>query len=83
VPAFEVSDAGHTEQERITMTSHRWWSREELAGTGEEIWPEIVLDLWAEAEARRSDGARPPLDGGEVEESTVPAAAGWARGGER
>lgn len=83
VPAFEVSDAGHTEQERITMTSHRWWSREELAESGEEIWPAIVLDLWAEADARRGDGVRPPLDGGEVEESTVPAAAGWASGGGR
>ncbi|WP_122816820.1 NUDIX hydrolase [Nocardioides pantholopis] len=78
VPAFEVSDAGHTPEERITMTEHRWWSRDEIAGTGAEIWPAAVLDLWAEAEVRRAsaaagDPAPPPLDGGQVEESTVPA----------
>lgn len=82
VPAFEVSDAGHTEEERITMTAHRWWRREELADTDEEIWPANVLDVWAEADARRAEKAsgqpdRRPLDGGEVEESTVPAAAGY------
>jgi 8-oxo-dGTP pyrophosphatase MutT (NUDIX family) len=77
VPAFEVSDAGHTEEERITMTTHRWWTRAELAATDEEIWPAVVLDIWAEADRRRaSGGTEPPLDGGEVEESTVPAAAG-------
>jgi 8-oxo-dGTP pyrophosphatase MutT (NUDIX family) len=75
---FEVSDAGHTEEERITMTGHRWWSRDELAATGETIWPANVLDLWAEADRRREGGGgRPPLDGGEVEESTVPAAEGY------
>ena len=82
VPAFEVSDAGHTEEERITMTAHRWWTREELAATGEEVWPAAVLDVWAEADARRretSAGAppRPPIQGGDVEESTVPAAQGY------
>ncbi|GAB7006575.1 hypothetical protein JCM18899A_40480 [Nocardioides sp. AN3] len=76
VDGFDVSDAGHTAEERITMTSHRWWGRDELASTGEEIWPAVILDIWTEAEARRrspESAARPPVDGGEVEESTVPA----------
>ena len=78
VAAFEVSDAGHTEEERITMTAHRWWSRAELAETDEEIWPTVVLEVWAEADVRREEAAngqaaRPPLDGGSVDESTVPA----------
>ena len=75
VPAFEVSIAGHTPEEQLTMTDHRWWRREELAGTTETVWPEIVLDLWTEADARRAAGAadRPPLDGGVVEESSVAA----------
>lgn len=82
VPSFEVSDAGHTPEERVTMTAHRWWRREELAATSEEIWPEVVLDIWAEADVRRhrtaaGEPAEPPLDGGEVEESTVPASAGY------
>ena len=77
VPAFEVSTAGHTPEERLTMTDHRWWSREELAGTTETVWPEIILEIWAEADARRGavtaeTTARPPLDGGIVEESSVP-----------
>ena len=85
VPAFEVSDAGHTEEERITMTSHRWWTRGELADTTDAVWPPILPDLWAEAEVRRREAAagaspRPPLDGGEVEESTVRAAAGYRAG---
>ncbi|WGL52442.1 NUDIX domain-containing protein [Nocardioides sp. BP30] len=74
VPAFDVSDAGHTPQERALMTGHHWWTREELAETTDEVWPAEVLELWADAEARRADGRdRPPLDGGDVEESTVPA----------
>ena len=82
VPSFEVSDAGHTAEERITMTAHRWWAREELVATDEEIWPEIVLDVWAESDVRRRAAAagepeRPPLEGGAVEESTVPASAGY------
>jgi len=78
VRAFEVSDAGHTEEERITMADHRWWSRDELAATEEEIWPAVLLGLWADADVRRREAAageppRPPADGGRVEESTVPA----------
>jgi 8-oxo-dGTP pyrophosphatase MutT (NUDIX family) len=81
VPSFDVSDAGHTAEERVTMTAHRWWTREELTATTEDVWPTAVLELWTEADVRRREAeagqpARPPLDGGEVEESTVPASAG-------
>jgi 8-oxo-dGTP pyrophosphatase MutT (NUDIX family) len=73
VPAFEVTDAGHTPEERVLMTAHRWWTRDELAATTEIVWPVDVLTLWADADDRRtSGGERPPLDGGDVEESTVP-----------
>jgi len=74
VPAFEVSDAGHTEEEKITMADHRWWTREELAATDEEIWPADLLEIWADADDRRgADESLPPADGGTVEESSVPA----------
>lgn len=73
VPAFDVSDAGHTAEERQVMTAHRWWTRDDLADTAEELWPGDVLTLWVEAEARRGGSPTPPLDGGDVEESTVPA----------
>jgi len=73
VPAFEVSTAGHTEEEQLTMAAHRWWTREELATTEEEIWPAVLLDLWKDADVRRDTAASAPADGGWVEESTVPA----------
>lgn len=78
VPAFDVSDVGHTEEEKITLAQHRWWTREELATTEEEVWPARLLEIWADADVRRraataGEPPRPPVDGGRVEESTVPA----------
>jgi len=69
VAPFEVNDAGHTDEERLTMTEHRWWTREELAGTTETVWPAELLELWDRLGARL-----PPLDLGTQEESTVPIA---------
>lgn len=70
-PSFEVSDAGHTEEERLTMSSHRWWTRAELASTDETIWPATIGELWDDALARRREPARPPAQGVAVEESSV------------
>lgn len=67
--AFEVDVSGHTPDEQASISQHRWWSREELAGTGEEIWPRDLLDLWRATE--RPDTW--PVTLGEVEESTVPS----------
>ncbi|MGA8978672.1 MAG: NUDIX domain-containing protein [Pedococcus sp.] len=76
VPAFEVSTVGHTEQELLTMTAHRWWTRNELAATDDEVWPRDLLDLWSSAEdwlhAGRTTTSPTPVDLGTVEESTVP-----------
>ena len=73
VPGFEVSSAGHTPEEKILMTAHRWWTREELGATGEIVWPAEILSVWEDADARRASAEeRAPLDGGAVEESTVP-----------
>ena len=73
VPAFEVTDAGHTEEERLTMTAHRWWSRAELAATTEEVWPVGLVDLWADADRRRGAAPSPPRVVTPAEESSVPA----------
>ncbi len=67
VPPFEVDDAGHTDEERVTMTEHHWWTREELADTTETVWPAELLALWD-----RLDAGLPSLDLGTQEESTVP-----------
>jgi 8-oxo-dGTP pyrophosphatase MutT (NUDIX family) len=66
VPAFEVDVSGHTDEERLTMTEHRWWTRAELAGTTETIWPAAVLQLWDQL-----DGSGEAIDLGRQEESTV------------
>jgi 8-oxo-dGTP pyrophosphatase MutT (NUDIX family) len=68
VPAFEVDVSGHTDEERLTMTEHRWWTRAELATTSETIWPAVVLQLW-----ERMDGGDEAVDLGRQEESTVAA----------
>lgn len=78
VPAFDVSTAGHTEDELLTMAMHRWWTRRALGETDEEIWPAEILDLWADADVRHRAALAgqqplPPADGGHAEESTVPA----------
>ena len=78
VPAFEASDAGYTEEERLTITASRWWTREELAATAEEVWPVDLVDVWLEADRRRAalsrgDPPAPPRVGPTVEESTVAA----------
>lgn len=73
LPAFQVDTAGHTAEELVTMTDHRWWARPELANTGESVWPHNILALWGEFDARLDDAQRPPLDLGSVEESSVPS----------
>ena len=67
VPAFEIDVSGHTEEERLTMTRHHWWTRPELASTTEVIWPAALLDLWD-----RFDRRLPEIELGHAEESTVP-----------
>lgn len=72
VPAFTVDTAGHTEEERVTMTRHHWWTRDELTVTTETIWPAAVLELWS-----RFDVGEPTIELGVQEESTVPI-DGWS-----
>jgi len=56
-----VDTSGHTALERLTMTEHRWWSRDELATAAEEVWPAELLELWAAAlDATGDAGAGTP-----------------------
>lgn len=69
VPRFEIDISGHTEDEKLTLTGHRWWTLDELAGTDEWLWPRQLLDLIDAA----ADPGRWPIDLGRgTEESTVP-----------
>lgn len=44
--AFEVSTAGHTADELVTFTGHRWWTRQELAATTQTVWPVGLPAIW-------------------------------------
>lgn len=77
VDAFSVDTSGHTEEEKITMTSSRWWSLDELATTEDTVWPAELLQLVVSVETFKGDG-RPPLPLPDVDESTVPPDLGWA-----
>ena len=68
VPAFDVSVAGHTEDEQRTLLGHRWWTREELASAAEPVWPVLLPELWDLAD----DPAAWPRELPDVEESTRP-----------
>ena len=45
VPACEIDIAGHTELERRIMQSHRWFTRAELTGWHEPIFPPDIAAL--------------------------------------
>jgi 8-oxo-dGTP pyrophosphatase MutT (NUDIX family) len=45
VPPCEIATHGHTELEREIMKDHRWFTRDELAGWPEPIFPPEILQL--------------------------------------
>jgi len=68
VDGFEVDIAGHTEEEQLTLTTHRWWPRSELADTDAWLWPACLPDL----AGRVVSGDLHCEDLGDMEESTLP-----------
>ncbi|HEY9290949.1 MAG TPA: NUDIX domain-containing protein [Microlunatus sp.] len=66
---FVVDSSAFTEEEKITMVEHRWWTPEDLTASREWIWPKQLLQLLALAD----DAESWPVDLGLVtEESTRP-----------
>jgi len=45
-----LSRDGWSALEREVMVEHRWWSRDELAGTTETVWPKDILEMLRRAE---------------------------------
>ncbi|XAS77902.1 NUDIX domain-containing protein [Dermatophilaceae bacterium Sec6.4] len=78
VDAFEVDTSGHTQEEKITMTASRWWSRDELATTTATIWPAQLGQL-RDAAGEFEDSARTMAQLPDADESTVSPDLGWAR----
>jgi hypothetical protein len=72
VASFEVDTTGHTEEELLTVADIRWWTRDDLAATTDDVWPRdvlAVLDLASHPERWRNG----PVQAPETEESSVPA----------
>jgi 8-oxo-dGTP pyrophosphatase MutT (NUDIX family) len=69
VEPFEVVTDGHTEDERLSMIGHRWWTVGELRATAERIWPTELHRLVAAVVEGRSAS----LEIDASEESIVPA----------
>ncbi|MFF5262640.1 NUDIX domain-containing protein [Actinomadura viridis] len=51
--AYEVDTSGQEEKERAQITAHRWWTLEELAATGEVVYPFGLVPLLTELLAGR------------------------------
>lgn len=64
VETFDVDISGHTEDEKLTMAQHRWWTYEELVSTTETIAPPGLAALWLAAETAPPDV---PIDLGREE----------------
>lgn len=52
-----ISDAGHTELERRVMTTHRWWTLDELRLSCEVIFPEGLAELVSMSLKDREDAS--------------------------
>ncbi len=81
VPVGEISTSGHTQEEQLTMTAHRWWTRAEIDAADpadpnpsagrEPLWPNAIGQLLDLAGGWSRETA--PLALGAQEESTVRA----------
>jgi 8-oxo-dGTP pyrophosphatase MutT (NUDIX family) len=45
VDRFELSDAGWTEDEKVDMLDHKWWTLDELVTTTEPYEPDNLVEL--------------------------------------
>ena len=45
VQAHEVDTAGFSELEVRSVVEHRWWTRAELASTGDAVYPDGLAEL--------------------------------------
>lgn len=48
-PGLVVSSAGWSEDERKALVHHAWWTRNALSSLAEQVWPEDVSAMLAEA----------------------------------
>lgn len=70
VPHFEIDQSGLMPDELESHLGFHWWTLDELAHTGEAIWPTDLVKLIEAADAE----SEWPVPMSTAEESTVPAA---------
>lgn len=68
-PRFELDVSGHTPDEQLTLAGHAWLPIGSLAAADAPVWPAVLPELLA-----RADAGAGLWDMGTVEESTVPVA---------
>lgn len=68
VEPFTVDIAGHTEEEQLTLTGHRWWTRSQLGADAAWLWPASLPELVDRVLA----GDLELVELGDEEESTLP-----------
>jgi 8-oxo-dGTP pyrophosphatase MutT (NUDIX family) len=48
VAVFEIETSGFTENERVSITTHRWWTLDEMGATEDRLVPDNLHTLMAE-----------------------------------
>jgi 8-oxo-dGTP pyrophosphatase MutT (NUDIX family) len=43
--AFDAEPTGHSDLEMVAVLGTRWWSRDELSATDEQVYPEELLEV--------------------------------------
>jgi 8-oxo-dGTP pyrophosphatase MutT (NUDIX family) len=44
-PAFDARPTAHSDLEMVAVLRTRWWSRDELRGTREQVYPEELVEV--------------------------------------
>ncbi len=57
--ALTVDSSGHTNDERLTLTGHRWWTPQEMLDTNEDVYPRQMAARLPDVVAALRTGAVP------------------------
>ena len=60
-PEADWDRSGHTRDERLTLTGHRWWAPADLLTTGEDVHPRALAARLPEAAAALAAGIAPAV----------------------
>jgi len=55
-PAFEAVPTAHSDLELVAVLGMRWWTLDELRGTGERVYPEELVDVLEQLDVPERQG---------------------------